>query len=304
MEVTSVFRSALAGLLVWVSMLACSPDPVIEEVEEDPIDNPDPEPAPSDSLTFLFEETTRYYLLHIPENLPQGAPLVMVLHGYTQTADWATTLGFNALADEQGFGVVYPQGSRDILTNPHWNAQLTYTSVNDLGFLTLLADSLQAKYGFDQERTFVTGFSNGGFMSYALACASAGTFRAIAPVAGVMSGLTWQTCDPMPSSPVLHIHGTADEVVPVTGLATDVAGWGGAPPLDSMMTFWVMQNACNQTDTVALDAVTTAFYSTDCADGLEVHRYSLEGWNHEWPTVEGGASIDATELIWEFFQKF
>ncbi|MEL6538411.1 MAG: hypothetical protein AAFQ98_23520, partial [Bacteroidota bacterium] len=155
-----------------------------------------------------------------------------------------------------------------------------------------------------QERTFVTGFSNGGFMSYALACASAGNFRAIAPVAGVMSRTTWETCDPEPSVPVLHIHGTADEVVPVTGLASDIAGWGGAPPLESMMNFWVERNECMQTDTLMVDAMTTSFLSTNCTSNLEIHRYSLEDWGHEWPTEDGGASFNATELIWEFFQKY
>ncbi|HAA12989.1 MAG TPA: hypothetical protein DCE41_15380 [Cytophagales bacterium] len=295
-------------------MCACSPDSVIEEVEPDPIEDPDPEPdpdpdpepepTPTDSLSFEFDGQTRYYLLYLPENLADNAPLVMVLHGYTQNVTWAESLGFNALADQYGFGVVYPQGTRDILNNTHWNAQLSYTSVDDLGFLTLLVDSLQTQYSFDQARTFVTGFSNGGFMSYALACAAAGTFRAIAPVAGVMSGITWQTCDPDPTVPVLHIHGTADEVVPDTGLEPDVAGWGGAPPLDSMMTFWVLQNACNQTDTVSIDDATTAFFSKDCVDSLEVHRYSLEGWEHIWPSMEEGASFNATELIWEFFQKY
>ena len=74
------------------------------------------------------------------------------------------------VADKHGFAVVYPQGKPDRRDVPHWNARLKISDIDDVGFLTALAKDLQRAHDLDPERTFASGVSNGGFMSYHLAC--------------------------------------------------------------------------------------------------------------------------------------
>ena len=61
-----------------------------------------------------------------------------------------------------------------------------------LGFLTALAKDLQHTHDLDPERTFASGVSNGGFMSYTLAAERPEVFKAVGSIIGTMSGYTWE----------------------------------------------------------------------------------------------------------------
>jgi polyhydroxybutyrate depolymerase len=171
----------------------------------------------------------RQYILHKPENLPANAPLLFVLHGRGQTNQWAYGLGFNDLADKNGFAVAYPQstyayfGGKD-QNDPEafklfeWNAHNDPTRVDDVDFLSKLARSLQSEHALNPDQTFVAGFSKGGYMSYTLACQASETFKGVAIVAALMDNNVYENCSPPPNPmPVLHIHGTEDQAVPISG---------------------------------------------------------------------------------------
>ena len=167
---------------------------------------------------FTHGDQTRHYSLYKPEGLPDNAPLVFMLHGYQGLARlYQSSMGFDDVADEHGFAIVYPQGTYDDNFIPHWNAGLEISEVNDIGFLTELAKQLQIDHNFDPERTFTSGISNGGFMSYTLACESSDVFKGMASIIGTMSGHTWNNCTPENPMPVLQISGLIDTVVPMDG---------------------------------------------------------------------------------------
>ena len=86
--------------------------------------------------------------------------------------------------------------------------------MDDIGFLSELAGHLQVEYDLNPDHTFVCGMSNGGFMSYTLACDRPDVFKAIASVTGTMSGFDWNNCDPDEPVPVLQIAGADDNIVP------------------------------------------------------------------------------------------
>ena len=91
------------------------------------------------------------------------------------------------------------------------------TSVDDTGFLTNLAFKLHQDFNLNPEKTFSCGMSNGGYMSWSLACNAPETFKAIASVTGTMSGPDWEECNPNELIPVMQISGTNDNVVPMDG---------------------------------------------------------------------------------------
>lgn len=245
----------------------------------------------------------RSYMLYIPRDIAPGAPLVFMLHGYGDFASaFMQSSGMNRVADAEGFAVVYPQGlSSDDKQFPwnHWNADFTYTEVDDTGFLTALAAHLQQAYGFAPEATFAAGLSNGGFMCYTLAVRSPGTFRAIASVAGTMSGQTWASRDNAAPIPVLQIHGRADVTIPINGTVFLDGGWGGAPDMDTVLAYWAGLGQAQEMPEETAGKIITRSYADDT--GREWVRYHLiRGLGHEWPTEEN-SGLDTSAAIWSFF---
>ena len=197
-------------------------------------------------FTFDHNGVTREYKLYKPANIPDNAPLVFVLHGYTGNNQGMVWYGMNDMADVNGFVVCYPQGLKDNGGITHWNAKLKLSSVDDIGFLSELAKYLQSEYNLNPQGTFSCGFSNGGFMSYTLASEAPEIFKAVAPVSGLMSGDTWDEFNSTTPVPILHIHGTADNIVPIDGSMSTSGGWGGAPEVDSLISFWAQFNNCKE----------------------------------------------------------
>ena len=159
------------------------------------------------------EGLKRSFLIYVPENIKENAPLVVAIHGYTSTAKILMGYsGINQIADIEGFMVAYPQGTKDSRDNNFFNVGYEFHSdskVNDIGFIREIVLNLSEEFKLNSKKVFATGMSNGGDMSYMLACQANDVFRAIAPVAGCMMEEIYNTCDSSPI-PVLEIHGDND----------------------------------------------------------------------------------------------
>ena len=83
--------------------------------------------------------------------------------------------------------MVYPQGLKDDTLRTHWNAGLTLSDIDDVGFLSELTLYLQKTYSLNPSKTFTSGYSNGGFMSYELIVKKPEIFKAVASILGTMS---------------------------------------------------------------------------------------------------------------------
>jgi polyhydroxybutyrate depolymerase len=182
--------------------------------------------------------------------------------------------------------------------------------VDDVVFLSSLANYLQHEYGFNSQNTFVTGFSNGGDMSYMLACQENDIFRAIAPVAGCMMEEIYNTCDSSPV-PVFEIHGTNDSVVPWDGDMENNLGWGASYGTQEGIDSWVERNDCMSSESTLLPNTNTNDGSHiinhryfDCIENAEVWLYEIVGGGHDWPGSSGNMDINASEEIWNFFNQY
>lgn len=166
----------------------------------------------------------RTYLTYVPKGLVKGAPLVVVLHGSGQTGveirKW-TGYGFERLAEERGFAVVYPDGY-----GGYWNAcnivgdySANKLDIDDVGFLTGLADKLVGEIGVDPGRVFAVGISRGGSMAFRLALEAPSRFRAVAAVSANVPTPENSKCRPagQGTSSVLIMNGTKDPIVPFEG---------------------------------------------------------------------------------------
>ena len=279
--------------------------------------------------TLLHRNVQRSYNLYVPSTYSGDGdtPLVLNMHGFGGTADQQmASSAMNAVAEQNGFIVVYPNA-----VNRSWNIG------TDLGFIESLLQAIDLEYSIDPRRTYSTGYSQGGIMSYRLAAARPDTFAAIAPVAGhAAAGI------PRRPFPVMHIHGTGDAVVPVDG-STSVLG-DVFPILDGYLKTRASRNGCDLTQAVSelpnislADESTVSVLSFDGCDtytsakGEEIVAsvlyYRVDGGGHSWPVLEAdrlasltaleeaygadalpvfhplNSDFNASEEIWSFFEQ-
>lgn len=254
----------------------------------------------------------REYRLYIPAPY-QGdipVPLVLNLHGYgSNNIEQELYSQLGLVADTAGFLLVHPNGTIDITGTNHWNTFGT-SNVDDVGFLSDLIDTIAANYNVDLQRVYSTGMSNGGFMSFSLACQLSNRIAAIASVTGTMTNFNLNACVPERAVPIMQIHGTADATVPYNGnfLFTDV---------QSLLDFWINYN---QTNTDALvtfipdidpnDGSTAENYLYNSGlNGSVVEHYKIIGGGHSWPGAPININItnmdfSASAEIWRFFKQF
>jgi len=263
---------------------------------------------------FDYGGEMREYFLYLPDSLDSNAPLVFVMHGYGGTANSIYNYSkMNDVADEHGFAVCYPQGSSDQYNNNFWNVGYAFhdnQNVDDVGFLTSLADYLQIEFDLSTDNTFSTGMSNGGDMSYMLACQAHDSFKAIAPVAGCMMESIYESCDSVPV-PVLEIHGTDDDVTLWEGDMENNDGWGAYLSTLDGIDHWVETNDCIQSEEINLPNIDISDGSHiikhryfECNNNSEVWLYEVVNGGHDWPGSWGNMDIESSVEIWNFFSQF
>ena len=252
---------------------------------------------------FNHEGTEREYLIHLPENLPPKAPLVVFLHGYRGDARDYAEIGMSRVANAKRFAVVYPQGLPDRKGIPHWNARLKLSDVDDIGYLKELVGSLQSKHDLDPKRTFVSGVSNGGFMSYTMVSEHPDQFRAAASIIGTISGETWRSREKMKPVPILQISGLSDRIVPVDGSMSPAGGWGGAPDQKTIIEFFKKLNQTRTEEVVKLSPRTTGYRYRGGVNGTEVWLYEVKDWGHRVPGKKE-LGVHSVDLVWDFFSRY
>jgi polyhydroxybutyrate depolymerase len=166
----------------------------------------------------------RTFLTYVPRGLARGAPLVVVMHGSGGNGARvrrATGYGFERLADERGFAVVYPDGYEG-----YWNAcnivgdySANKLNVDDVGFLAEIVDKLISEIGVDPGRVFAIGVSRGGHMAFRLALEAPSRFRAVAAVAANLPTPENFKCKSagQGTSSVMIMNGTKDPLNPFDG---------------------------------------------------------------------------------------
>ncbi|MBX2815652.1 MAG: hypothetical protein KTR24_06635 [Saprospiraceae bacterium] len=262
------------------------------------------------ALTIEVDGRQRTYFLHLPESLDPQSPLVFVVHGYSGSAQGTRQgLNFDAVADKYGFGVCYPQGILDDEGNAFW--QVGYTmhqdfDVDDVRFIKALAVKLQEQHRFNEEQTFIVGFSNGGDLCHRLLCETSGVFRAAAPIISCMMKEVYDGCQQSDPVPLLLLNGTKDDITYWAGDMEDQQGYGPYLPTDSMVAFRVNQNGAKWTSerTVPSERDDDSTYVRidayeDHLDGNDLWMYTVVNGDHGHP-----AYLDLEEEIWQFFNQY
>ncbi len=281
----------------------------------------------SESITVDGLERT-YCIYPASHNETTPVPLLIALHGGGGTGAGMIRLtggGFNDLADEEGFVVVYPDA-----VEGNWNDgrgldryRSQREDIDDVGFISALIDKIASERPIDLNRVYVTGISNGALMSFRLACELSDRIAAIAPVDGSMLANFSTQCSPTEPVPVLMMNGIDDPLVPWEGgqIHFGDLDLGEVLSVNDSVNFWVHHNNCSE------NATSTWEPDRDPDDGTRVYReeygngtddsevilYAVEGGGHTWPggvqylpeATVGKTSydIDANQVIWSFFKN-
>jgi polyhydroxybutyrate depolymerase len=254
--------------------------------------------------------TERTYLLYVPATAPaRGASLVVMLHGGGGSGAVAEkAYGWDEKADANGFLVAYPNGIDHL-----WNVgggccgRVARNNVDDVAFITAMVKHIQTTFSIDPDRIYATGMSNGGMMSYRLAC-DTNIFAAIGPDSATMLG----GCpSPQPIS-VIHIHGMQDKHVPYNGDPGDGPATIDGPAIPVLNATWRAIDHCAAASVTTARVVMTSIAT--CPGGRAVELIAIADAGHQWPRPNvnpalakargadvPSSALDATSTIWAFF---
>jgi len=246
----------------------------------------------------------REYYIYIPSSYTpsSNASLMFVLHGYGSSAtNIMFYSSFQNLAEEDSYIIVYPQGS---LLNgvTHWNVGgwTIGSTANDVDFIETIIELVDNEYFINNERIYSTGMSNGGYMSYHLAC-NTNLFAAVASVTGSMTPETYNNCSPTNATSILQIHGLQDFTVPYTG-----APWSKTIP--EVMEYWSEYNNCNEDPLSSITDLSDGSYIyfdsyQNCSNEVGVDLILHSTMGHTWPSTNNH-SMSATAEVWGFFKDY
>lgn len=282
----------------------------------------------------IHDNLKRTFSVHLPTsfNKTERLPLLIALHGRGgngKSMVLVTRKGFDKLADQERFIVVYPDGLGQSWNDGRMDAETDdrahIENIDDVGFISVLIDLMITDYNLDPKRVYITGISNGAMLSYRLACELSGKITAIAPVDGSIPDMLVKGCSPTEPVSVLAINNVNDPMVPYEGGQIfnhfHRKKLGEVLSVNESIGFWMSHNNCIN------NAIISDLPDNDPTDGTRVKRtqfingnkgtevilYSVYGGGHTWPgglqylpvRVIGRTSkdFDANTVIWEFFKR-
>lgn len=280
----------------------------------------------------MVDGRPRTFTLHVPAKVAAASaprPLVVVLHGGGGNGEkMRPWFGMDAVADREGFVVAYPDA-----LGGNWNdgrraveARRGAASPDDVAFLATLARTLVARGIALSDHVYVTGASNGGMMTYRLACETASIFAAFAATIANLGEELARSCRPAAPVRMLIMAGTEDRTMPYDGGQVRLLGLNRGVVISATATFhrWRGIGGCagpsplvrladrDPNDGSRVEVVT----ANGCRAGAAVVLYSVVGGGHQTPNLDGknwplldrllGArnrDIDGATEIWTFFTK-
>jgi len=263
--------------------------------------------------SIMHNGMNREFILYLPANYTgtEPVPLLFNFHGYTSNASEQMVYGdFRPIADTAGFIIVHPEGTEDNTGTTHFNVGFGTSTVDDVDFTRLMIETLPGTYNIDTTRIYSCGMSNGGFMSFKLACELSDRIAAIGSVTGSMTFSSPANCNPTRPVPIMQIHGTSDGTVNYNGNAF-------SEPISNVLDFWAGFNNCDATPTIdsvpdinTNDGSTVEKFTYPNGDNCaEVIHYKITNGAHTWagsiiPFSGTNYDIDASVEIWNFVSQY
>ncbi len=280
----------------------------------------------SDYGTIEYQSRQRKYYVSFPDGYDgvKQYPLVVFLHGGNGNLMSAQIFtGLNQIAKDNGFIIAYPEAFFESgPTNYVWadgrGLAPDQLGIDDVGFIDQLVTHFKSKYKIQSSKVYLSGFSNGGFLTQRIAFEKNTQFAAFGVLGATLPQSYLTSGAPIRALPMLYVFGTADPLVPYQGGLMPGASVMG---VESSVQFWVNHNKCTTTlspqqlpDKDITDQTTvTVFEYVNGNCSSKVKFYRVNGGGHTWPgvllpnqTALGGFNLDvhAGQALWDFFKTF
>lgn len=286
------------------------------------------------------DRNSREYIVFTPPHYDAAkpTPVLFVLHGRpSNAAAMARISDMNSTAVRNGFIVIYPQG-----LNNEWNAQFdlfgkssrsAHTSgkdrpmlpQDDVGFLKNLAQDLSLDLNIDRQRMFISGFSNGGFMTLRMACSASDTFAGFAEVGAALYSVLVDFCKGGKPAPIMFMHGSEDRSISIDGVRISDPNSDSTVrvtlSVKESVAHFARRNGCETSGTQTTFGESgrspgtrvVRYIPKNCNPQAPIALYIIEGGGHTWPGVTGvldettfgktNMDINASDKIWEFLSQ-
>lgn len=240
--------------------------------------------------------STRKTLTYVPKNVEKSPAFVISLHGMNQDPEFQQKqTQWNALADTEGFIVTYPLGN-----NRMWDTSGT----GDVKFVEAVMKDMELKHNVDRNRIYLSGFSMGSWLGYHCLETLGDKIAAFGPVSGVDIGKQPRANRKVP---IMHIHGTGDDVFKYTGDPSHMAG--GYPSIEEYVKKWAAYEGCDASNPQVIrpypagrkTANDTRTIYNNVNDDVEVNLISIDGKGH-WHSNEPNG-VNSTRELWNFFKR-
>ena len=240
--------------------------------------------------------STRKTLTYVPKNVEKSPALVISLHGMNQDPGYQQNqTQWNALADTEGFIVTYPLGN-----NRMWDTH----GMGDVMFVEAVMKDMELKHHVDKNRIYLSGFSMGSWLGYHCLETLGDKIAAFGPVSGVDIGKQPRANRMVP---IMHIHGTADDVFKYTGDPYHMAG--GYPSIEEYVKKWAAYEGCDASNPQVIrpypagrnTANDTRTIYNNVNDDVEVTLISIDGKGH-WHSNDPNG-VNSTQELWNFFKR-
>jgi polyhydroxybutyrate depolymerase len=224
--------------------------------------------------------------IHVPPSYDptRPAPLLILLHGYGSSGpEHDAYFHLGDVAERRGFIYADPDGTVDSAGNRFWNATDACCDFDrsrvDADYLVGVIAAVRSSLAVDPRRIDLIGHSNGGFMSYRMACDHADLIAAIVSLAGETFA---NPGDCRPSAPlaVLQIQGTADDVVAFDGGTIEGIGAPGRrmapyPGAEKTVAAWATYDGCAAMPSTMAQRVDV---DADISDGSQPAEAIVKRW--------------------------
>ena len=233
---------------------------------------------------------------YIPVNVEKSPALVISLHGMNQDPEYQQKqTQWNAMADKEGFIVTYPLGN-----NKMWDTNGT----SDVKFVETVIKEMINQHHVDKNRIYLSGFSMGSWLGYHCLETLGDKIAAFGPVSGVDIGKQPKANRMVP---IMHIHGTGDDVFKYTGDPSHMAG--GYPSIEEYVKKWAAYEGCDANNPQVVrpypssrkTANATRTIYNNVNNDVEVNLISIDGKGH-WHSNDPNG-VNSTQELWNFFKR-
>ena len=241
----------------------------------------------TNTVNITVGAASRNMLVYVPAGLPAGSPLMISMHGLNQDAAYQQGQAkFEPIADAGKFLVIFPNG-----VNKAWDI----SGNSDIDFIKAVIGYAATNYASDTNRVYLSGFSMGGMMTYYAATKIADQIAAFAPISGYnLGGPNTNSSRPIP---IIHTHGTADDVVTYSGVQASINAWvkrDGCPTNPVVTSPYPSSNPSSSC---------TKYYYGPGSNGVSVVLMSLAGKGH-WISIDPAGAINTSQEIWDFCKNY